>query len=196
MLMVVVFHVSYMCFGSKNVLINIFNAQLELPLFFMISGFFAANIMKRNVLRALGSRFMELVMPALLMLLLFCMVKDVAYQSALCKMLKDGYWFTLVLFEFVVIYTLVASVLRFLNITGTSADVIHLLVGVMIIYVAAVSEHYNASYALLDVFTVTYFGYYFYYVAGSVLFKRKALVNKLLSNSVLCGGGYFALHHP
>ena len=46
MFMVIVYHISFGCFHSENIITKIVNVQLELPLFFFISGFFANKIRK------------------------------------------------------------------------------------------------------------------------------------------------------
>lgn len=192
MLMVVIFHISYGCFHSNNIITSITCAQIQLPLFFMISGFFAGRMMKTGVRCSIRKRFISLVIPSLLMLFFYCEVKNIPYLSALGKMLKEGYWFALVLFEFVVIYLYTAMVLRCLRVSEICADIIHVIVGVVMIYVASFSEHYNASYPILDVFTVTYFGLYFYYALGSVMFKRLKWLYNALNDTILMGGGILA----
>lgn len=195
MLMVVIFHVSYGCFHSENIITSVSCAQFQLPLFFMVSGFFAGKIVENTFVKVLKDKFCTLVVPALLMLLLYCMTMNIPYLSALKKMLKDGYWFTLVLYEFVVIFAFSALITKKIRFSKKHIDYFHLSIGIAMIYIAALGENYNSKFQFLNVITVTYFGLYFYYVMGYLVFKKKELVCKLLAdNGLLIGGGYFNVY--
>jgi len=190
MLMVVLFHVS-ISFKSENVLIGMICARLQLPLFFMISGFFAQRLLEKRFMSTLGRLFMALVIPALLMLLIYCLAKDISYVSSLGKMLKDGYWFTLVLFEFMAIFTISGRVMTRLRLSANVQDWVHMAMGVAMVYVAAFAEHYNGRYPILNVLTVTYFYCYFYFVLGYLLFKRRGKFNLLIFRYLIGGGILF-----
>lgn len=173
MLMVVIFHVSYGCFHSNNIITSISCAQFQLPLFFMVSGFFAGKIVENTFVKILKDKFLTLVVPALLMLLLYCMTMDISYFSALRKMLKDGYWFTLVLYEFVVIFAFTALLAKKIKFPKKYLSYFHISIGIAMIYIAAIGENYNSKFQFLNVITVTYFGLYFYYVMGYLVFKKR-----------------------
>lgn len=106
MFMVVIYHVSLGCFNSHNIITEVINVQLELPLFFFISGFFMGHIRENGYKKAFINKFYHLVIPALIMMSLFCWVKGISPIDGIQYRLKSGYWFTLVLFGFNVIYIL------------------------------------------------------------------------------------------
>lgn len=195
MIMVVIYHITYGFFESENIITTMVNNQLELPLFFMISGFFASDRWNDSYFKTIRTKFETLVIPALLMLLMYCWIKDISYFSALCKMLKDGYWFTLVLFEFVVIFATTNAVIRLMKINDNLKNLLHTSVGVILIFIGSYAEKFNSSYPVLNMFTVTYFGLYFYFIIGYVLFKQQdSFFNALKNKPIATGGGYPVIH--
>lgn len=191
MFMVVVYHVSFVCFHSDNVITRMVNVQLELPLFFFISGFFASCAGNNGYWRAVFGKFSFLVVPALLMMLLYCVAFDLDYIQGLQKRLKEGYWFPIVLFEFFVIYLLIDAIGRKLRLVSWQRAFVHLLFGVALVYAASFSEHYNARYPIINTLSVGEWWHYIFFAAGSMLFMGmrnvvNLLCNRWLSGAIIC----------
>ncbi|MEQ3105931.1 acyltransferase family protein [Bacteroides salyersiae] len=104
------------------------------------------------------------------------------------KRLKEGYWFTFVLFEFIVIYLLTNQFIKRLNLSLSSKKYIHLFIGIILLYIASLSEKYNTQYTIINIFTIGEFSHYIYFVLGSILFpKHEKIVNSMKRN-FLWGG--------
>lgn len=101
MLMVVVAHICIGSFGNHPIFDTYINQAMQLPLFFLISGFFAPGMLKKPMTKIVMDKFVYLVVPALVMLGLWCLLSDRNFISALYASMKYGYWFTLVLFIFI-----------------------------------------------------------------------------------------------
>lgn len=188
MFMVIIYHISYGCFHSENLITKVVNVQLQLPLFFFISGFFADKMSGKNLGKTIVDKFSYLVVPAMIVMALYCWVMDFDFIEGLQKRLKEGYWFTLVLFEFIMIYLLTDYLSRVLKLSSFWKKSLHLIVGVILIYIASFSEKYNAKFPIINTFTIGEFGHYIYFVLGAILFTARELVAKSLSYKYLWGG--------
>lgn len=183
MLLVVIFHVTYECFHSENIIIRVVNIQLQLPFFFFISGFFASKLNRNGVLQGIIQQVKRLLIPSLLMLALYCWVMNLDYLHSLNLRLKEGYWFTIVLFEFGVIYILTDAVCNRMTILARLKPYIHLLVGCAIVYLSSFSEKWNATYPIINTFSIGEFYHYIFFVLGSVLYSRREEFYKFLDNT-------------
>lgn len=187
MLMVIIYHVSFGCFHSDNIITKVINVQLELPLFFFISGFFAEHMSAKGFRKAIIDKLTHLVIPALLVMLLFCWVMDIDFIGGLQKRLKEGYWFTLVLFEFVVVYLITDLLGKSLRLDTRWKRVLHLFCGIAFIYIASFSEKYNVKYPIINMFTIGEFSHYIFFVVGSILFPNRDKFCRFLNNKYLFG---------
>ena len=118
MFLVVLEHVASLCWGivGKGISIHDYLVQVRMPLFFFISGFV---LYKPGVVWSTGHivRFFKKKIPVqllspLLFLVIFLHVKGVPLWDGLMDKYKAGYWFTLALLEFFVIYAAVRFVVR------------------------------------------------------------------------------------
>ena len=145
------------------------NVQLELPLF-SLSAVSLQVVRNKGYWRAVVGKFSFLVLPALLVMLLYCVAFDLDYILGLQKRLKEGYWFPIVLFEFFVIYLLIDAIGRKLRLVSWQRAFVHLLSGVALVYAASFSEHYNARYPIINTLSVGEWWHYIFFAAGSMLF--------------------------
>lgn len=187
MLMVVIYHVS-LYFHSDNIITKIINVQLELPLFFFISGFFAERMVAHGFKKAMIDKLLHLVVPTLLMMSLFCWVMNLDFFEGLQKRLKEGYWFTLVLFEFIIVYLVVSWFGKKLHINSQKVRIIHLLSGILLIYIASFSEGYNTQYSVINAFSIGEFWHYIFFVMGAISFPKREFVYELLKSKYFLGG--------
>ncbi len=173
MIMVIVFHVTDDFFHSDNLLVRLVNIQLQLPLFFFISGFFAGKMTRRGFLHGWADKAKRLLIPSLLMLAFYCWVKDLSFADSMNARMKSGYWFTLVLFAFVSIFLVTDKVIGLLRIPERFKPLAHLLVGCAWVYLASFSERYNGAYPIIDTFSVGEYNHYAFYVLGYLFFLYK-----------------------
>ena len=180
MLLVVVYHVTYGYFHSENLIVRLVNIQLQIPLFFFISGFFAGKMTRGGVLHGWWDKVKRLLLPSLLMLAFYCWVKDLSYVDSLNARLKSGYWFTLVLFVFVTIFLVTDKVSGLLRIPERVKPLVHLLVGCAWVYLASFSEKYNAAYPIIDTFSIGEYNHYVFYALGYFFFIHMARIESFI----------------
>ena len=118
MFLVVLEHVASMCWGivGKGISVHDYLVQVRMPLFFFISGFvlykegvewnghYIVQFFKKKIPVQLISPFIFFAV--------FLHVKDVSLYDGLMDKYKAGYWFTLALLEFFVLYAAVRFLIR------------------------------------------------------------------------------------
>lgn len=107
MIMVVFVHVeifSFFNFGHTTPLMNIFSS-IHMPLFFFISGLCIYKPGRRYSFCRVKKDFIRLIIPAVIIGLLYtCFRKEEDLIFFFSNSMKAGYWFTISLFEILLIY--------------------------------------------------------------------------------------------
>lgn len=112
MLLVVYSHISVLGFDVQNISIldsiNEFFCQFRMPLFFFVSGFVLYKIDQtwdlKSSLLFLAKKFKVQILSTLFFLGLFSYIFDLSFVESLTDLSKRGYWFTITLFDFFVLY--------------------------------------------------------------------------------------------
>lgn len=111
MILVVYNHITCHCWGNEEMAFNDCLMRFRMPLFFFISGwvFYKAERLweRKTIQSVLRKKFMVQIIPFSVFFLLYLYVKDCIDLKYLGSD-KHGYWFTFVLFEFFVLYVLLA----------------------------------------------------------------------------------------
>lgn len=188
MVMVVISHCCDGCFSYKPIYNTIINHALQIPLFFFISGFFAPRLTQHNFLTATSEKLRYLVVPALLMLGLFCWIFGIDFIEAMFMSMKDGYWFTLVLFGYIVIFYTADNLVHALRLSGKGSAVFHLLVALTVSYIALGSDRFDYSYPILSLLSIKEYFSYSYFILGMLMFKHRKPIFNLLNNNNIIGG--------
>lgn len=194
MVMVVIHHYFSCVTHHENIFATIFNDAIEIPLFFFVSGFFASKLVHQSARITLRAKFMQLIVPAVLMLSLNVWIHQAPLLGVIYNPYKQGYWFTFVLFSFIVIYLCSNYLGRKLMLNATWTNLVNLIIGITVSYIAYLSLSWALVYRTLNLVSAPqYFGY-FYFVLGSILFsKRGKIINALSSTNspmyVSIGGG-------
>lgn len=200
MVMVVIHHYFSCVTHHENIFATIFNDAIEIPLFFFVSGFFASKLVHQSARITLRAKFMQLIVPAVLMLSLNVWIHQAPLLGVIYNPYKQGYWFTFVLFSFIVIYLCSNYLGRKLMLNATWTNLVNLIIGITVSYIAYLSLSWALVYRTLNLVSAPqYFGY-FYFVLGSILFsKRGKIINALSSTNspmyVSIGGGDFAVYN-
>ena len=105
MILVVYAHVCYFCLDGPLMGFNRIFYLFRLPCFFMISGWLFEPVARRPFREVIRHKAMVQLLPTFIFLLLLAPPPEFFHQLGT---LKGGYWFTFVLFEFFVIYLLIA----------------------------------------------------------------------------------------
>lgn len=186
MLMVVVGHCCIGSFGNHPIFDIYVNQAVQIPLFFLISGFFAPMMLKRPLTNTVMSKFGHLVVPALVMLGLWCLLFNQSFINALCASMKYGYWFTLVLFVFMLIYLVAEQTMSRLDFAQKWRGWIHLIVGVVVSYFALVVKNYSEC-RIVGIFSIVEYYSYTYFIVGALLFANRDKILKYLSDTNIMG---------
>lgn len=117
--LVVMGHVLTMCIRDidRTLLFKIIG-QVHMPLFFFISGYFTY---KAATTPRIGRRFTQLIIPGIAVGLLWMLYFPhsglqsplvMTFEGMWCTPFKNGYWFTITLFEIIAIYAAITLILR------------------------------------------------------------------------------------
>lgn len=193
MVMVIVFHCCIFSFGHITPFCGIVNCKLQIPLFFMISGFFMQNAMKNKPSIIIKQKFIHLVIPALLMLGIYCWTFHKDYIFSIYEKMKMGYWFTLLLFGYIAIFLTITLLLRKLKVSQRKSNWIHIAVALIVSYTALIFNPLGMDYPWVNLFSIGEYFNYPFFVMGAILFPNRAQLFKTLSNKHLVGGGIFIL---
>ena len=107
MILVVYAHICYFCLDGPLMGFNRVFYLFRLPCFFMISGWLFEPIAQRPFKEVIRHKAMVQLLPTFIFLLLLAPPPEFFHQLGT---LKGGYWFTFVLFEFFVLYLLIARI--------------------------------------------------------------------------------------
>lgn len=109
MLLVVTSHIFTFSFAQHNALSEALCTNLQLPLFFFISGYCIYKafdgVTPRYVLTSLVKKVPMMLVAPVLLLALYCWVMRSDFIGLIQGSAKDGYWFTITLFEFIAAYS-------------------------------------------------------------------------------------------
>lgn len=189
MVMVVICHFFTLSFHYQNPLYMNVNHALQIPLFFLVGGFFAPHMFRHSFIKAIRDKFVRLVVPAIVMMSLFLWVFNLNYVSALFDQFKQGYWFTFVMFGYTVIYVIVSLISKRLKLSDKTSDGLHLFVGVLVTYIALATNGLSTQYPVLELCSTAEYSNYFFYALGAVLFIYRRRLSNTLNNRWLLGGG-------
>ena len=118
MILVIYFHIPSYCLGNAYIGFNDVLEWVRMPLFFCISGFVfykADRVWDSPTISAvLHKKFMVQIIPTAVFMTLFLYLFDYIDFSSLGSD-KRGYWYTIVLFEYFVIYILAEASLNWKN---------------------------------------------------------------------------------
>lgn len=115
MILVVYFHIAAYGFGSYEIGYNDIIERFRMPTFFFISGWLfykAGRIWDRQTITGMiRKKFMVQIIPTVIFMLLYLVMFNLLDVSSFGSD-KKGYWFTVVLFEYFVIYIVAEALLN------------------------------------------------------------------------------------
>ena len=197
MLLVVYSHISYTGFGIQDFsVVNSFNAffcQFRMPLFFFVSGFvlYKANQIwdLKNSLVFIAKKFTVQIISPLLFLGLFSYIFNLSFVEALINdSHKQGFWFTLTLFEFFVLYVIFNKIIEWLK-SSWIYDVLLLVIGFGL-YAAAIEVCNTSSISsntIVSCLGLIHLRYFIFFVVGVVAKRNWEHLKSLFNNSIFTG---------
>ena len=173
-LFIVFGHIPLYCYGIADEQLSSFRALtslLQLPMFFFVSGFVLnPQKMLTGGVKTCFSKFRQLIVPALLFGGIYVFINDIDIIYCLTDNFKCGYWFTLILFEFIIIQCLWEYVAKTLNINNKRK--IYIILSVVIalgIYVLSMPTVSNRLGRVSGIVGIPMLRYYMYFAAGQLI---------------------------
>lgn len=191
MILVVYFHISAFGFGSYEIGYNGLIERFRMPSFFFISGLlFNLSSWTLNPRQQIIRKFLALIVPTSIFMLLYLIIFDYWDFSCLGSD-KRGYWFTFVLFEFIVIYGTVETLLNKKNTTKGEMYVMMtiLLLSVSAFYYAKYYNRYSEELGnwktILGLFSFVKIRHIIFFWFGTIVRKHFDRFIRITSNSYL-----------
>ena len=181
MLMVVFAHVeiySFFGFETDTTLTKIIS-MTHMPLFFFISGLCVYKSERRYRLTKIKDDFLRLIIPALIIGLIYT---DFRVNSFLADNMKAGYWFTISLFEMLLIYYILCNLMR----NDKKIFIISLWSMAVVFYIVRIPLRWNHHSMLIMDYLSLYqtFSYFLFFCIGVTVAKYKNEVNNIIINKL------------
>jgi fucose 4-O-acetylase-like acetyltransferase len=194
MILVVFSHICVYGYGKEAVddMVSFKNVfiSFHMPLFFFISGWVlykTERVWNWNFIKGfLTSKFMMLMVPTVFFFLLYVLVfKDARITAEDLNVAKDGYWFTLALFEFFLLYSLTLFFYP-LKDKGWKEDIFVVAIALWV-YVLASPRKFHQEilgdwYAYLGIYNLRF---YLFFCLGTLVRKYYARFNRLMDNGYI-----------
>ena len=188
MCLVVIGHVFLFSFNieAQGFISSFLCGTLQLPLFFMISGF--CVIKQRggessNELIIIKSllKFIKLVIPTLLFMSIYCLLNQASIISSILNSSKSGYWYPISLAEFILFFSILQIIINKYNKYANIIILSCILLSIIIIPIidVYVYSHFNAMYRLVG---CIHFKHFIFFLFGAWLHMNIAKVSKLIRN--------------
>lgn len=187
MLFVVMGHVSLFSFhhNSKGYGLLDVVTSIEIPLFFLISGYFAykpaAYWTLSNLKNSIQRKFMALVVPAVIfMISAILFFGGTTIENEVYDSFKFGYWFTFSLFEF---FLISVPILKFASDRNWLIDSILLWGGVVLVFVGVYFVRIEETNRFIGLFGLRHLTSFIYFLLGILWKKYADKVNGVLKNN-------------
>lgn len=162
-----------------------------LPFFFFISGLVGYKSYDELGISAsmkiLGNRFRRLIITAFIFFLCFVCAKQMNLQEALVSDSKVGYWFTYVLFIFLLLGVFIQFVSAKVGMHGKFQDIAFISCGI-VLYVATMPsmlERIPDQYGLIGILSIKHWRYFIYFVLGMLVKKYFKVIQQFLNGDAL-----------
>lgn len=181
--------------GNNFLSFNSLFVLFHMPLFFFISGFllynkdFEWNL--QNIALLVTKKAKTLLIPTIFFLFIYTFITDASFIDCCCNSSKWGYWFTVALFEYFIIYALY----RFIcNLMGKKNGIDWILIlGSLILYFMVTPT----CLRWLNIIDTTACGiiglenlnYFLFFAIGTLVIKHFVHVQNLLDKGLVSGIG-------
>lgn len=173
-LFIVFGHIPLYCYGIADEQLLSFRAltsMLQLPMFFFVSGYVLnseKNVKWKDETWYLKLR--QLIIPAMFFCGIYILINKTDIVYCITDKFKCGYWFTLTLFEFILIQCLWDFIAKSLNINNKGQLYIILSVAIALgIYVLSMPTVSNRLGGVSGIVGIPMLKYYIYFMAGRLI---------------------------
>lgn len=196
-LLVVIGHMLLFSFhNSQCIYFTVLNAQMEIPLFLMISGFFMNKPLEswtgEKIFGVIKNKFIPMVVAPIALMLLYDYISDYDIKPSFFDSWKNGYWFTISLFEFILVYFCLIGISKLFRLKDVWSDVFVVVASIVIMYVGVLFIRYEKQYSFIGLLNLVHFTKFIYFVFGVMCAKYLEKLCKLFDNKYLLGGGIVA----
>lgn len=198
MLLVVYSHILYFGYGplfmEHRTTFNDVFTIIYMPLFFFISGFvlyrkiFECSFV--NLFSILMNKFKTLIIPTVFFSVVYLLLFGYAFVPTIVSETKGGYWFTIALFEFFIIYAGGNFFFQKLRLGEKWFDCF-LILGALTAYVLSTPafsvRFLGIDHDLVTALGITQWRFYLFFISGVLSRKYFVRFEKLLDNGRLMG---------
>lgn len=202
MLIVVLHHISLMCLGIDSVFEK-WAYEFRMPLFFFISGFVMYKPSQvwtiNNIKLFLCSRLVNWILSPSLFFIVYVYVYNRNLLDSIASPAKAGYWFTYVLFTYILIYLIFQYILEKTRLSVKVRDCLLLCLGVFVFFLAYVVSYF---YLERNNFWMGLIGggnlkYFIYFCIGVLSKKYQGYFERMLDTTnyvLICVSTYFLMN--
>lgn len=205
MILVVLNHVAGFCLNidGNTPSLNTYFYEFRMPLFFFISGFV---LYKRDIQwnfvyswKFLKKKFPVQIISTAVFFLASTYINRQYLVDNLWMDSKAGYWFTVVLFEYFVLYSLIRMTTLLLRMTNWWKDAVILAFGLLffVLTISSFTARVPIDQSVLDLFCFKHFCYFAFFVIGTLFKKHFDGVQRIMDGKVLllvCLALFFGLN--
>lgn len=189
MLLVVVGHVLKFAFhDGENILLHILSEELQIPLFFIVSGFLV-RIPENNYFSFIKKKAFLFCVPAAIFMTAYVWKCNFNFVSAWVDSCKFGYWFTFSLFEFYCCFTVLKCISRGLKLNRNAETIFLLVIAVVALYASTWCMRMEKTCSFIPLLGLVQFKSFIYFALGAVLAEYNVLRNNASWRNKM-GGAY------
>ncbi len=193
MLLVVVGHV--FIFGihdESNTITRILCNELEIPLFFMVSGMLF-KVPVQGVTAMIGRKAFQLCVPAAIFMVAYSWMRHDSIMASCFDVWKNGYWFTFSLFEFTLICAALRIALRRFRLSAGKSDAAMFLLSGVIMFCGVWADRQQGNFAWISLLGLQHLKSFPYFVLGTVIAGCGWMSGAVKAGEVKLGGVFVAL---
>lgn len=203
MILVVLNHVAGFCLNIDGSIpsLNTYFYEFRMPLFFFVSGFvlYKASITWNflHTFNFLKKKFPIQIISTCIFFLAFTYTFGESFRDNLWSDSKGGYWFTFVLFEYFILYSLIR--LLALKLGGWKEDVLALSAGlaVFILTIPSITAKIPVGEDVLGLLCFKHWCYFVFFIIGTIVKKHFETFQHLIDGRILltvCLALFFGLN--
>jgi fucose 4-O-acetylase-like acetyltransferase len=183
-ILVVIGHVSLWCGDSKGVIFN-FIYLFHMPLFFILSGLVVKELSNQtatNKIAYLIKKFNIVLIPFLAWSVILVLFEGISYMDFLSDIMKKGYWYLWIIFQFYFFYILFDSLSYWVN--AKKKIIIDLIILFVAYFALKIGYHFISEQVNCFIGYLYWISYLPYFMAGVIISKYN-LSDKLFTSHVL-----------
>ena len=173
MTLVVIGHVCLFSFNTDdNIVQRILCGELELPLFFFVSGFLI-HVPEYGLGAFLKGKAFALCVPAAIFMLAYAWVNGYCAKEVCFDLYKYGYWFTYTLFGFIILHVGLKVIAKLLRLSYLTESLFLIVASIVILYTSVLCLRYESQYSVISLLGLPHFRFFIYFALGTIIANYK-----------------------